>query len=113
MDNTIAYFGLKDEDDYMYKKAEAKAETRLAAQQAEAERRLRFTVIRLIETTSLTEDQIIKACDVLPEFVQNIKMDLAAATKKIARLKKTMSAEKIAQRLDLPMNWVEKQMQQM
>ncbi len=25
MENTIAYFGLKDEDDFMYKRAEAKA----------------------------------------------------------------------------------------
>jgi hypothetical protein len=43
MENTIAYFGLKDEDDYMYKKGEAKTEARLevkiAAARAEAEKK--------------------------------------------------------------------------
>jgi hypothetical protein len=35
-------------------------------------------------------------------------MDLAAAPKKIARMKKSKSAEQIAQELNLPLSWVEK-----
>lgn len=123
MENTIAYFGLKDEDDYMYKKGEANTEARLqkkmAQQRAEAEQQLaeaeqqrRFTVIRLLDTTVLTEEQIIKICDISTDFVQTIKMDLAAAVKKIARLKKTTSIERIAHQLNLPANWVEKQVLQ-
>jgi hypothetical protein len=37
-------------------------------------------------------------------------MDLAAAPKKIARMKKSKSAGKIAEELNLPVNWVEKYM---
>jgi hypothetical protein len=114
MENTIAYFGLKDEDDYMYKRGEAKTEARLAKkiadQQAEADRHLRFTIIRLIDTTPLTEDQIVKACDVPQTFIQSIQMDLAAAPKKIARMKKSKSVDKIAEELNLPVSWVEKYM---
>jgi hypothetical protein len=77
MDNTIAYFGLKDEDDYMYKKAEAKAAITL---QKRLEQNQRFTVIGLLDITSLTDVQIITACNVSAERVQ----------------------------LDLPINWVEK-----
>jgi predicted DNA-binding protein (UPF0251 family) len=108
MENTIAYFGLKDEDDYMYKKGEAKTEARLevkiAAARAEAEKKTRFTVIRLLDTNTLTEEQIMKACDVSQTFVQSIQMDLAAAPKKIARMKKTKSVAKIAEELNLPVN---------
>ena len=116
MENTIAYFGLRDEDDYMYKKGEANTEARLqkkmAQQLAEAEQQRRFTVIRLLDTTVLTEEQIIKICDISTDFVQTIKMDLAAAVKKIARLKKTTSIERMAHQLNLPANWVEKQVLQ-
>ncbi len=109
MENTIAYFGLKDEDDYMYKKAEAKNEARLAAQRAEAEKKMRFAVIRLLDTKTMTEEQIMDVLDVSKEFVQTIQIDLAAATKKIARLKTTKAADKIAEKLNVPTTWVEKQ----
>ena len=127
MENTVAYFGLKDEDDFMYKKGEAKAEIRLqeqlAAQRAEAQRerdevqkRLelnqRFTVIQMLDIGTLTDDQIIKVSDATAAFIVKVKKDLAAAPSRIARLKKTASAEKIAQQLNLPINWVEKQMPQ-
>jgi predicted DNA-binding protein (UPF0251 family) len=110
MENTIAYFGLKDEDDYMYKKAEAKNEVRLAAQRAEAEKKMRFAVIRLLDTKTMTEEQIMDVLDVSKEFVQTIQIDLAAATKKIARLKTIKAAEKIAEKLNVPTAWVEKYM---
>jgi hypothetical protein len=116
MENTIAYFGLKDEDDYMYKKGEAKTEARyqqkMAEQRAEADQQLRFAVIRLLDTKTLTEAQIMNVLNVSEGFVQSIQMDLAAASKKIARLKKTASAESIAQKLNLPTNWVEKHVTQ-
>jgi hypothetical protein len=101
MENTIAYFGLKDEDDYMYKKGEAKAEKRFEQSQ-------RLAVIRLLDTTTLTEAQIVNVLNVTENFVQSIQMDLAAASKKMARLKKTASVESIAQKLNLPTSWVEK-----
>jgi hypothetical protein len=44
------------------------------------------------------------------EFVQTIQMDLAAAIKKIARLKTTKTADKIAEKLNVPTIWVEKYM---
>ena len=105
MENTIAYFGLKDEDDYMYKKAEAKAQTRLEQNQ-------RFTVAGLLDATNLTDAEIIVICGISAEFFQSVKKDMAAAPSKIARLKKTWAAEKIAQHLNLPITWVEKQMLQ-
>jgi hypothetical protein len=101
MENTIAYFGLKDEDDYMYKKGEAKAEKRFEQNQ-------RLAVIRLLDTTTLTKAQIVNVLNVTEDFVQSIQMDLAAASKKMARLKKTASVESIAQKLNLPTSWVEK-----
>ena len=125
MENTIAYFGLKDEDDYMYKRGEAKTEARLQkvieAQKVESQRlrdeaqkRLeqtqRFTVVELLDASLLTEAQIIKVFEVTQEFMHTVKKDLAAAPKKIARLKKTLSAEQIAHALNLPIIWVEKQM---
>ena len=96
MENTIAYFGLKDEDDYMYKKGEAKTEARLqkefAKQRAEAQKRLernqRFTVIELLDADTLTEEQIKKVFEVTTDFIQDVKNDLLAAPKKITRLKK-------------------------
>jgi hypothetical protein len=103
MENTIAYFGLKDEDDYMYKKAEA-------IQQKRFEQNQRFNVIRLIDTMMATEAQIVKTLDVPHTYVQSILMDLAAAPKKIARMKKSKSAGKIAEELNLPVSWVEKYM---
>lgn len=103
MENTIAYFGLKDEDDYMYKKA-------VAAQQVERERTQRFTVIGVIDTYNSTDAQIISTFGYTPEFIQSVKKDMAAAPKKIERLKKTKSAAQIAETLNLPVNWVEKQM---
>jgi hypothetical protein len=105
MENTIAYFGLKDEDDYMYKKGEAKTEARF---QKKITDQLRFSVIRLLDTKTLTEAQIVNVLNVTEDFVQSIQMDLAAASKKMARLKKTASAESIAQKLNLPTSWVEK-----
>jgi hypothetical protein len=104
----IAYLGLKDEDDYMYQKGKAKAETRL---QKELEQKQRFSVIRLFDSTTLSENQIINVLEVSPAFIQAIKKDLIAAPKKIARLKKTLTAEQIAQELNLPVNWVEKHIQ--
>ena len=101
MENTIAYFGLKDEDDYMYKRAEAKAQKRLEQNQ-------RFTVVGLLDIATLTEVQIITACNISTDMIQTVKKDLAAAPKKIARLKSKMSAEQIAQQLNLPIHWVEK-----
>jgi hypothetical protein len=100
MENTIAYFGLKDEDDYMYKKAEA-------IQQKRFEQNQRFNVIRLIDMM-MPEAQIVKALDVPHTFVQSIQMHLAAAPKKIARMKKAKSAEYIAQELNVPVSWVAK-----
>ncbi len=65
-------------------------------------------MVSLLNITSLTEVQIITACNVSSDMIQAVKKDLAAAPKKIARLKSKMSAEQIAQQLDLPIHWVEK-----
>jgi hypothetical protein len=130
MENTIAYFGLKDEDDYMYKRGEAKTEARfqteLAKQreemqhvrmeaqrlQMEAQARIelnkRLSIINLLDVAVLSDLQIMKALDVSEAMVHHVKKDLAAAPKKIARLKEKFSAEQIAQQLSLPINWVEK-----
>jgi hypothetical protein len=123
MENTIAYFGLKDEYDYMYKRGEAKTEARLqkelAKQREEAQRlRLetqarieldkRFSIINLLDVVVLSDLQIMKVLDVSEAMVHHVKNDLAAAPKKIARLKEKFSAEQIAQQLSLPVNWVEK-----
>ena len=105
MENTVAYFGLKDEDDFMYKKAEAKGQTRLEQNQ-------RFTVVGLLSTTNLSDAEIMSVFGVSAALLQTVKKDLKAAPSKIARLKQTMSAEKIAQQLNLPINWVEKQLSQ-
>ncbi len=136
MENTIAYFGLKDEDDYMYKRGEAKTEARLQKvidaqklelqresqrlreeaqrQREEVQKRLeqtqRFTVVELLDASLLTEAQIIKVFEVTQEFIHTVKKDLATAPKKITRLKKTLSAEQIARSLNLPIIWVEKQL---
>lgn len=109
MENTVAYFGLKDEDDFMYKKGVA-AEKSLA--QREREQNQRFTVVGLLDATKLPDAQIITICGISTELFKSVKKDLAAAPSKIARLKKTLSAEKIAQQLNLPVNWVEKQLSQ-
>ena len=116
MENTVAYFGLKDEDDFMYKKGVA-AEKSLAQRerdqvQKKLEQNQRFTVVGLLEATNLPDAQIITICGISAELLKSVKKDLAAAPSKIARLKKTASAEKIAQQLNLPINWVEKQMSQ-
>jgi hypothetical protein len=123
MENTIAYFGLKDEDDYMYKRGEAKTEARLQkelAKQREETQRLRleaqarieldkrFTIINLLDVVVLSDLQIMKVLDVSEAMVHHVKKDLAAAPKKIARLKEKLSAKQIAQQLSLPVNWVEK-----
>jgi hypothetical protein len=127
MENTIAYFGLKDEDDYMYKRGEAKTEARLQARfqtelakqreeaqrlRLEAQARLvsqqRFSIINLLDVAVLSDVQIMKVLDVSEAMVHHVKKDLAAAPKKIARLKEKLSAEQIAQQLSLPINWVEK-----
>ena len=109
MENTVAYFGLKDEDDFMYKKGAA-AEKSLAQRQLEQNQR--FTVIGLLDATKLRDAQIITICGISAELLKSVKKDLKAAPLKIARLKTTLSAEKIAQQLNLPVNWVEKQLSQ-
>jgi uncharacterized protein YqfB (UPF0267 family) len=68
MENTIAYFGLKDEDDYMYKKAEA-------IQQKRFEQNQRFSVIRSLAIKTMTEEQIMNVLDVSKAFVWSIQMD--------------------------------------
>jgi hypothetical protein len=105
MENTIAYFGLKDEDDYMYKRGEKKAEDRLTKR---LEQNQRFTVIGLLDIGNLTEIQIITVCAISSEMIHQVKKDLAAAPKKIARLKEKLLVEQIAEQLNLPINWVEK-----
>ena len=91
----------------MYKKAEVKTEERL---QKRFEQNQRFSVIRSLAIKTMTEEQIMSVLDVSKEFVQSIQMDLAAAPKKIARMKKVKSAERIAQELNVPVSWVEKYM---
>lgn len=118
LDCVIEYLMLEDADDIMYKKGEAKTEARLqkefAKQRAEAQKRLernqRFTVIELLDAATLTEEQIKKVFEVTSDFIQDVKNDLLAAPKKITRLKKTMKAEQIAEKLNLPINWIEKQL---
>jgi hypothetical protein len=157
MENTIAYFGLKDEDDYMYKKGVAAREADAQRREADAQRReadaqrqfslaqrdaqreaqrreaeikseliaaqrkaletqkrfehnQRVMIVQFLET-GISEYQIMKEFDITYAFIQTVKDDLVTAPKKIARLKKTLSAEKIAQQLSLPINWVEKQIE--
>lgn len=107
MDNTIGYFGLKDEDDYMYQRGEAKAETRLLKL---LEQNKRFTVIGMLDIAHLTDTQIITITGVSTETLHQIKKDLAAAPKKIDRLKSKLFAAQIAEQLNLPIKWVEKQL---
>ena len=95
---------------YLEQRQEAQREREEALKRLELNQR--FTVIQMLDIGTLTEDQIIKVFDVTAAFIEIVKKDLAAAPKKIARLKKTLSAEKIAQQLNLPINWVEKQMSQ-
>lgn len=108
MEKTIAYFGLKDEDDYMYQKAET---IQKAIAQREREQYQRFTVIGFLDIPNLTEAQIITTMGISAEIMQIIKKDLAAAPKKIDRLKSKLSAQQIAEQLNLPLNWVEKHIQ--
>ena len=125
MEKTIAYFGLKDEDDYMYQRGAAKTATHyqeeLAAEreaarlkEVEAQKRFdqnrRFTVIGMLDIAHLTDAQIITITGVSTEILHQIKKDLAAAPKKIDRMKSKLSAAQIAEQLNLPMNWVEKQL---
>jgi hypothetical protein len=105
MENTIAYFGLKDEDDFMYKRGEKKAEARLTKR---LEQNQRFTVIGLLGIENLTEIQMITGFGLTAEMIHQVKRDLAAAPKKIARLKEKLSVEQIAEQLNLPVNWVQK-----
>ncbi len=72
----------------------------------------RFTVIGLLDATKLRDAQIITIFCISAELLKSVKKDLKAAPLKIARLKTTLSAEKIAQQLNLPVNWVEKQLSQ-
>ena len=80
--------------------------------QKRIEHNQRVVVAQLLDMGILTEIQIMKEYDITYTFIQKVKEDLVDAPKKIARLKKTMSAEKIAHQLSLPINWVEKQLQQ-
>mgnify|MGYP000848298296 CR=1 FL=1 len=89
----------------MYKKAEAKAEIRL---QREREQIQRFTVVGLLDTTDLTETQIISVFGIPANIIHKVKKDLAVAPKKIAHLKEKLSAQQIAEQLNLPVTWVEK-----
>jgi hypothetical protein len=109
MESTIAYFGLKDEDDYMYKKGAANAQAEADKRQAQKQR---FMVVRLLEAKILTENEIMDEYEVTSDFIQQVKKDLLAAPRRIDRLKKTMSALQIAQQLRLPLHWVEKQSMQ-
>ena len=93
----------------MYKKGEAQGQKLL---QLERERSQRFTAVGLLDATNLTDADIIRIFGISTTLLRSVKKDLAAAPSKIARLKKTLSAEKIAQQLNLPINWVEKQMAQ-
>ena len=119
MEKTIAYFGLKDEDDYMYQRGATKTATRyqeeLAAVQeaARVKERLkeRFTVIGMLDIALMTDAQIITITGISSEILHQIKKDLAAAPKKIDRLKSKLSAQQIAEQLNLPLNWVEKHIQ--
>lgn len=105
----IDHLELKDEDDFMYKKGEAQGQKLL---QLERERSQHFTAGGLLDATNLTAADIIRIFGIPAILLQSVKKDLAAAPSKIARLKKTLSAEKIAQQLNLPINWVEKQIAQ-
>jgi hypothetical protein len=112
MDNIVGHFGLKDEDDYMYKRAEAKGEKLLQIEREKAQKRLeqnqRFTVIGLLGIPNLTEIQMITSFGLTATMIHQVKKDLSAAPKKIARLKEKLSVEQIAEQLNLPINWVEK-----
>jgi hypothetical protein len=108
MENTIAYFGLKDEDDYMYKKGVAAQQAEVQRERKRFEQNQRFTVIGLLDTTNLTEAQIIVICNVSSELIKSVKKDMATAIPKIDRLKKAYTSEQIALKLNLPVNWVEK-----
>ena len=107
MESTIAYFGLKDEDDYMYKKGAARAQAEADKRQ---EQKQRFMVVRLLEAKTLTEKEIMDEYEVTSDFIQQVKKDLLAAPRRIARLRRTMSALQIAQQLRLPLHWVEKKL---
>lgn len=89
----------------MYKKGEAKAKENF---QKRVDQNQRFTVIGLLDATALTDAQIITICNVPTELMHAVKKDLAAAPAKITRLRKTLSAQQIAEKLNLPINWVEK-----
>jgi hypothetical protein len=104
MDNIVGYFGLKDEDDYMYQRGAAK-EREVA--QKDLNQNRRFTAIVLLDLAQLTDAQIITAANISTEILHQIKKDLAVAPKKIDRLKDKLSAEQIAEQLNLPVNWVE------
>ena len=107
MESISAYLNLKDEDDFMYKKGEARAK---ATAQQRFEQAQRFSVIRMLDKLHLTDNQIIESLDITYEFVQNVKKDLAAAPKRIVRLRHTLSPEQIAEKLNLPIQWVEKKL---
>ena len=103
MESISAYLNLKDEDDYMYKKADARAKLRLEQYQ-------RFSIIELLDEAVFTDDKIAKILATTILNVQNIKKDLAEARKKIARLKPTLSPVQIAEKLNLPVDWVERKL---
>lgn len=110
MENTIAYFGLKDEDDYMYKKGVAATQTQIEQTQQQFEQKQRFAVIKFLDMGILSDSQIANGLELSFDFVQSVKKDLSAAAKKMERLKAKKSAIQIAQLLNLPINWVEKQL---
>jgi predicted transposase YdaD len=109
----IEHLGLKEEDDYMYQRGAAKAEARFQ-QEMTAQKRLNqqgcFTAIALLDIAHLTDTQIMTITGVSTEILHQIKKDLAAAPKKNDRLKSKLSAAQIAEQLNLPVNWVEKQL---
>ena len=127
MATVIAHFGLKDEDDILYKRGAAaeRANSEIEAQkreieaqkrEIEAQRHLeqqqRFIVIRLLDAGILTEAEMIQEYEVTAAFIETVKKDIMAAPKKIDRLKKTFNTQQIAQQLRLPIKWVEKYLQQ-
>ena len=56
------------------------------------------------------EEKIAKIFFTTLLVVQNIKKDLASASKRIVRLRQTLSAEQMAEKLNLPIDWVEKKL---
>ena len=77
----------------MYKKAEARERT---AAKRNLEQYQRCRIIKLLDNLNFTDHQIIENFEVTHEYLQNLKTDIAAAPKRITRLRHTLSPEQIA-----------------